>query len=311
VATLVALPAEHASAGLMDRLADLVASGADAAAAGSSVSPAVHGAHLAWKWPAIIGGSLLAAGLASMAVLQSPKPTARPPVAPPSVVTPAAPAVRYYWDLNAPGLPPEFSVLKGKWSYQSGEGVNASGCLQSRSPLLVFLVNVPMDRLPVVVSYRTSPRTAGKNDLDFFSAKCGWSEYNSAAEFNGLAAKSNVSPGAWVTYREYVTESFIYRWRDSGPYELCAFERTPNARLVIGFTGAQVLIDDIRMDSIRAEDVPDASPYLKALAEIPASQRKGVIPLPQLKPGRAEVKQVTVRFDGHSSMLDWAKAPRN
>ncbi|MBA4387115.1 MAG: hypothetical protein C0404_03980 [Verrucomicrobia bacterium] len=266
---------------------------------------------VAWKVIAVIF-MCLTVGSIVMFNRTPDKLPAQPPVAAPPLDS-AVPAqdegarLDYYWNFDSPAVPAEFLVLTGKWHRVASSGIGGSGCMQSDSDLLILLINVPADSLPLLVSYKAKPLLAPGQQKGSFQSKVDWAEQEWTAAMTGISA--NYSGLTWITRREYLTKDFIYRWHDLGECEFRMLSRTPGSRLVLVFEGLH-LIDDLRIERIREADVPDADRLIQAIADIPQSKRRGLVPLPQIKPGRPDVKTVFVQFYGRSSILEALGASR-
>lgn len=301
-AALLSMPVESAPDALVGGIGKILAGAvrvskgaAAASGAGLSVLPArlaivivLAGLSLAGIW---IGTRLLEPAKKIVSI-----------AAPPAVGGVSVTNLDYHWNFNSAELPPEMKLVSGKWRHVAGGGVDGSGCIESESGQLYFALNIPADRFPILVSYRVSPvLKAPATPGDIYHSKVYWTEYNGAAEFNGISKPYSLKPGNWLTRREYVTDRFIYRWHDTGQCELAVFDRVPDAKLVLTFMGAQ-RIDEVRVRSIRPEDVPDASLYLRELDKIPSENRNDYLRLPHLKPGKSG-GTVTVRFDGRNKLV--------
>jgi hypothetical protein len=307
VTALTSQPAETAPKTLLDGIDDLVGGIGRSVPAGA-VAGTVTRARIA---AAVVALVVVGSGAGTLWWnVQSRRKEA--PRAPAVVAEPGT--VDFHCDFNSPGLPEELKVLSGRWHHLPKGGPDGSGCIQSDDDLFYLLADIPIDRLPVLVSYRTTfvlPKPA----IGGWMSNAWWSEYRSAAEYNGLSKtyESTVAKGTdhssrWVTRREYVTDRFVYRWHDWGHCELTIYDRAPGSRLMVSWKGRH-RIDDLTIRSIDPASVPDASRFLAAYDAIPADGRKGIRIMPQFKPGRPP-RPVTLRFDGPRSPLKEALAAR-
>jgi hypothetical protein len=164
------------------------------------------------------------------------------------------------------------------------------------------ILDVPVDKLPILITYRKAivmPEPKDKHMIKFH-----WDRFGPLAQFRGLGdfrservaasvLKSRAVLG-WWTMREYVTEDFWVRYMGDDLLDISAGPRKPGGRLKM-FVRGQHRIDDLTIRSIRPEDVPDISEYLRAVEKIPPEKRKGNVPMPDLKPGRQH-KHVWIQF---------------
>lgn len=294
VAVLANLPDAPAPASLLKGIDGILAG---TVGTGTSMAGGSYG--LAGSWILKLASVVIAvAGAAAIFAY------ARPGKAPVSQVLqrqeqPGSPGVNYHWNFNTSSDTNDIKLLSGSLWYVPAGGLDGSGCIETGPDVTWFMVDVPVDNLPVVVSYRTA--CVLPQPKDKYLVRVFWSANGPVAQLSGIGDISALVPrgamSAWEEFNEYVTESYIDTWRTGNSSSRTSFsimQRMPGARLVLVLRGGHRL-EDLSIRSIPPEKLPDASQYLAAVSGIPPAKREGTVRLSQLKPGR-DFKEVTVSF---------------
>jgi hypothetical protein len=208
--------------------------------------------------------------------------------------------VLFACDFNSPELPGVLKVDRGSWHHVPKGGPDGSGCMETEGQLVMVTLGVPVDRLPLLVAYRRANVYARglKHNWASFAM---WKSYESAVLFHGLgrivsyakpSREGAVTP--WETTREYICDDYIVRFHNSAFHDLMIIRRAKGSPLQL-MVRSPHRIDDLRIRSIRPEEVPDVSRYLRAIDAIPPEKRKGTVVLSNLKPGPS-YKQVAAQF---------------
>jgi hypothetical protein len=98
----------------------------------------------------------------------------------------------------------------------------------------------------------------------------------------------------WLRHHAYVTRDYVDEWLESsrGAFQIA----TPSAHLGLGVQG-YARIDDVKIEPIEPEDLPDASAFLDAYRRRRGSAREGqVLAVPELQKHAAPGKQVLLYF---------------
>ncbi|MBA4388696.1 MAG: hypothetical protein C0404_11995 [Verrucomicrobia bacterium] len=209
---------------------------------------------------------------------------------------PGARLVDYHWDFKTRDSTNDLKVNFGSMRYLPDGGSAGSGCIESGPELTELLIDVPIDSLPVVVAYRGACVLPEPRDKYLIQAY--WMSYGPVAHFYGLGERGALTfrgtLSNWEEAREYVAETYVDSWLGNVRTGLSIVQRAPDSRFRLAFRGGH-RIDDLRIRSIRPDELPDVSQYLAAVSNIPSEKREGTVLLPQLKPGK-DFKQVKVTF---------------
>lgn len=210
-----------------------------------------------------------------------------------SAVPGTEPAART-WDFNANGPQPAFlPVNASRWAWIANGGPDGSGCMETETAWCSMALDVPAERLPVLVSFDYQNRSPA--DLDGWGLWLLWTRHRGLADFWNIAPLNefDTANGPWMKTRFFMTDKFV-AMQSGRSMHLTVIEREPGAKLQLGMQGRQ-RIDNFRIEPVEPAAVPDVSKYLAALAEVPTAERTGQIEFPKLEcpvPG----KKVTVKF---------------
>lgn len=220
---------------------------------------------------------------------------------PVQVVVPRdVPAAKLYhkWDFNAPGIPQEFKVLSGKLTYVPGVGVEKSGCLEARDATV--RIDIPVTAFPVRVSFMTSTRDTQAKQKIGFGAGTQWLPARSLVLFSGINEVPGVNRGdsvAWTTHTDYYNGTYISRWNNGRIIDIFVVPMERDGRITLQVV-FDALIDNMVLESVSTNELPDVRKYMEAYDRIPAGQRRGAVRLPSLTRGRnpENPAAVSVRF---------------
>jgi len=205
----------------------------------------------------------------------------------------AEPAART-WDFNANApLPAFLPVNASRWTWIANSGPDGSGCMETGVAWCSMALDVPVERLPVLVSFDYQNRPPA--DLDGWGLWLLWTRHQGLADFWNIAPLNefDTANGPWMKARFFMTDKFVVM-QSGKSMHLTVLERAPDAKLQLGMQGRQ-RIDNLRIEPVEQAAVPDVGKFLAALAEVPAAERTGQVELPKLEcpvPG----KKVIVKF---------------
>jgi RNA polymerase sigma-70 factor (ECF subfamily) len=215
---------------------------------------------------------------------------------------------RKTWTFNA-DAPKEFTAQKGRWSFLPNAGPDGSGCMLTDD----FVAVVDLDeatsnlRLPLRIRWRYCYRNPERfNAKDFAKDRASWasgvlwSQWQSAADFHNIGKTENIGVNAWRDREAYVTERFVLT--GPGYKQLTLIERKEQARLALFFRLPHC-IDDLTVEEIRPEELPDVAAYLDAFDRIPPEKRTGEVVLPELQSSNPS-KPVNLRFYREGSLAE-------
>jgi hypothetical protein len=205
----------------------------------------------------------------------------------------------YRWDFNVPGLPKEFQVLEGSLTNVPGAGPDKSGCLEARDA--VVRIDVPPVEFPLLMRYDAAgvnPRPGGG-----LTTSGHWLPCRSGVQFFGVSwipgerLSGNARTSRWFGYTNYYSGSWISRWNKSYFHDLAIVPMESDGRVTL-MLRPDVLIDNLVIQGISTNDLPDMRKYLDAFNRIPVEKRRGIVPLPELKvgPGVANASSVFVKI---------------
>lgn len=250
------------------------------------------------------GGVALYAGAAALLfaagigwwVLRTPAQTAAQSGLKAPSVSDEPPDVKrtWRWDFEHPTAPDKIEnlrVVQGTWSYRPGGGLENSGCLACDSDFTVLVLDVPADRLPVVVTVRRKV-VAGS---DRYNATLAWTHQEYVGNFDGIGRAARAEYSQWDLTNFWVADGWIKA--DCSITQGDGFmvaKPQPGAKLAVMLEG-KCLVDGLSVEEVDPKRLPDSGKYLKALVSIPADKRVGSVPLPELEPVDAK-RPVQVTF---------------
>lgn len=257
-------------------------------------------AYRPWGWSAGMAVCGLAAVVGVLWFVNRAHRTAAPvmpPVSQQKTHTGAEPLYAKRWDFNTPEQMRELFRTPDGLELAANGGQDGSGCLKTnRAVLVLHIQGVPVDRLPLRVRIKHRALPGQLNQTLHIS--CNWDD----SAFKVYAPIRNV--GAMMTFREdsipwcitdcYLSEDFMDEWLEGRRSTLAFNELTSNRSLLLAIQG-QYLVDEIEIAQLAPEEVPDLSPFRKAVATIPAEQYIGKHMLSAF-PSPREGKQVYVEF---------------
>lgn len=186
------------------------------------------------------------------------------------------------WNFNSPELPRAFRVMKGSWRHVPDGGPDGSGCIETDTRSLNFMLDLPLRNATYLLSARI------KNlDKPPIYAGCAWNESDSRAVLSGIGKPMDSPPHSWLTVHNYVTVDFVDRWVQVGEKrQRTSFfigRRKGFSPLRFGVTSGRCRIDDLSIREIPAKEIPDSRHIRDACESIPEEKRIGKVTLPQIE----------------------------
>ena len=209
----------------------------------------------------------------------------------PSVLAPApvvAPTVNYHWDFNSPDVSGVFKVDVGSWHHVPGGGADGLGCMETDETLFSVLVDVPIAGLPIQVSYRASAFVNPKPAGEYMTATY-WFPSRETVLFMGFSEytpetiSAGQERGRWLEYRQFLDGVFMDSWKGSNEHVGFALDRAEKGSRLKFYSRGRHQIDDLRIQTIAAKDLPDVSRFLAAVERIPPEKRVGRVELVELR----------------------------
>ncbi|MBA4389197.1 MAG: hypothetical protein C0404_14585, partial [Verrucomicrobia bacterium] len=184
---------------------------------------------------------------------------------------PAAPAgsrtlVDYHWDFNKTGVPPEFKALGGTLRQVPGMGSDGTGCLQLEGYNPEIIIDVPIDNLPVIVTWNC--RSILPLEGGVALGRAFWFPVDNAISLKEISGKwdetyhRSAKYGTWEQNISYITKDYGDFWRGSRRFDLTLWNAIPTGRISLIFVNGHQ-VDDLRIRSISSDKLPDASNYLR------------------------------------------------
>ena len=285
-AVLAAVPGEAAPASLLASILD-IAHGVGTFAK-SALPAAVVPAAVQWTVSALV---LIGAGTAGVMLLPG---RAVPP-------TPLAKPIFYHWDFNSPGVPAEFQVMRGTVRHVADEGAGKKGCLMASNALI--RIDIPITNFPLRVRFKAAGHMPYSSTGYVVNASIGslWLPARRMGRLTGASqllpeeVRATGKPGDWHTYRDYYCGTYVSGWKEEDFHELNLVPMDPDGRVSL-FLSPVILLDELTIQSISTNELPDVSLYLNAIARIPPDKRKGTVPVPELKVGRNTANEAPVVY---------------
>lgn len=245
----------------------------------------------------------------------------RPPKVPPLPASaPRTGAIHYSWDFNSPGFPAEFKVDLGSWHYVTNGGPDGSGCMETDGLFFSALIDVPLESLPVLVSYRTSVFVNPKPEGGYLETVA-WKPAGETVFFRGLSEhqKDSVGPtqerGSWHEVRDYMASDYLERWQDGRHISFTVNKLAPESRLKLYFRGRH-RFDDLTIRSMAPGEIPDVKKIWTPWRRFPRRNGWGrslsQISSPARTPGRSlpSSTPTTGRGGAVEMRLEQGKVPR-
>jgi hypothetical protein len=127
-------------------------------------------------------------------------------------------------------------------------------------------------------------------------------QLGSAAHLHDIGIPVDVDGQSWVTNRHFITNAYVDNWTNGQRTSFNLGERITGSKLAF-FLRGKIRIDDLKIEEISTNELPDVQTYLEAIARIPPDKRTGSVPLPGLAPAKPG-KQVTIIFASESHLHD-------
>ena len=294
LATFPSMPVETAPASLVGSISDIIhgvgrfaeaasAAGGSTFGAGSGVSAA----KVAWIAAATLGVTAVG-GMALWMSQPSPVPASKT----------FQSKVIFSSDFNVPAAPKEVQLKPGSsWRYLSNGGIDGSGCMETDGRLFEAILDIPGIETPLLLTYTEA--IVPPNESEGYAMTLSWEQYGRSSMLKNLARMHitslvNGQRGEWVEWRLFITDQWICGWQHGRITSFMAFEKKQGSRLMWTMRGRH-RVDGMQIRTIRPEELPDVSQYLKALQKIPPAQRTGTVPLPDVPPTNPG-KPITVLF---------------
>lgn len=218
----------------------------------------------------------------------------------------ASPFVSVYWDFNTPELPAEIEVEKGSWHWVAKGGHNGSGCWETDDESFSAILNVGLERTPIRVTLQFQIIHSGSTTHGSYLY---WTNSRWIALYRNISKQTQVGreKPSWLQWKRYLgPEGTIDTWLGADRWEFCvAPPPSGENRLRLILKGRQ-RIDDLRIERIAPEALPDVSPFLAALERIPVKERVGKVLVPGMASPRSG-EEVYIEFDGGASKAEAAK----
>ena len=287
-AVLPEMAGEGAPASLLASAGNIARGGGELAEAFANLR--IEGGGLPTVAKAVLaGGVLLAAGTAAVMLWPGPAPE------PPGLVA--------QFDFDAPASASAFTVTQGTWRHVPDGGSAGSGCVETATNFFTAVVPVLVKQTPLLITYKHALGLP-PSPVDY-GTHVTWERYPAPMiHITGISGMKtvNVPPGGkkfseWIESKVYVTDRWIAVW-DNGltgpPTALYVTTRAPGSKLAWFTRGIQRL-EDLKIATIRPEELPDLGVYLRALDKIPTAERTGSCVLPGVT-SPATGKPITVDF---------------
>jgi RNA polymerase sigma-70 factor, ECF subfamily len=174
------------------------------------------------------------------------------------------------------------SVASGSWARLPDEGCAGSGCMEA-DKYHPFKLELPVDRreLPVQVSYKTYIDSYAKSFGDMVNFdQIRWGA--AVANIEGWTESGRSE--RWVEKKTYVTDRYICEFVDEQLTRFYFVQASTMAEKIVIFSSGGLRIDDLEIRPIGVDDLPEVNSFIDALAQIPDSQRHGMVVVPWLSP---------------------------
>lgn len=301
----VALDGHDAPAGFVEK----VLARLDAAAKTSvRAATASVGSQAFWVG-AILMLALVAAGLfmgrpdtESLATIEEPKATSGGAQSDEALGEVARPARwKRRWEFNIADGTKDLRIIKGAWRWAPNDGPDGSGCMVTTEEKVAVELKLATAKLPLLLTVDFRPELP--EPLGGHLCSGGFNSYDQAAVFHniGIPIRVTADRPKWLEAKIFLAEGVADIWSGGRRTSLVAFEN-PGKKLYLLFRGRQRL-DNIQIQEIGLEHLPDASLYLDALRRIPPDKRTGTIPVPELE-SASPGKQVAISFANFESGKD-------
>ncbi len=246
-------------------------------------------------WLSLAGGVAVLAVVGTLSWSAFSKPAAVQAIpavspAPAVAMTSPTPAVRT-WNFNSAEQSRDFKVTFGSWHFVPNGGADGSGCMETVAHGAAFGAETEFaGPLPILLTYDCQPLPPGEHLLS-----AAWSNVQNYSVFHNAGNVLTSDVGAWFPVKTYISGRTIDTWINGQRASIFYGIPRLNARPALLVRGA-CRIDNLKVESIRPEDLPDTRAFVEAVEKIAPEKRSGTHDLPELQstvPG----KPVTIQFN--------------
>lgn len=197
------------------------------------------------------------------------------------------------WDLNEPNNLHDLQTLEGKWHHVADGGPDRSGCMEADTPQLLLRINVSLKRFPVRVTY--SYRPLPMPGIESYQSGLCWEHFAWGAYFHNAGRPLGTISSQWRQAEYFVGERLFDKWEAGRRYNLNAYHRMAGCHELVLRLEGPFRIDNIMIEEVRADEIPDVTPFTAELDRFGESERRGSHRRPSLPAGDPG-KTVTLVF---------------
>jgi RNA polymerase sigma-70 factor (ECF subfamily) len=193
------------------------------------------------------------------------------------------------WTFDAPGAMKDLVIHRGNWKHLPAGGRNGSGCIQIEGgDWFGVLLPVEARDLPVRVSVWSPVPMTGR------SVKMTVTWDDAATTLAGFSNFAKNWGSGWARHDFYICDRYM-EGRVDGRRSMFSI-MTPSGRIMLATRWAQ-RIDDLTIEPIKSNDLPDATAFLEAYRRLrPGARRGDELPVPELRQYAAPGKQIELWF---------------
>ena len=193
-----------------------------------------------------------------------------------------------------------FELITGRWTHIPGQGINGSGCVECRAPRVAAVFRKPVSLpLRITLQFRLSSNPRKISSRTDTGIVFGWHPFRTGAIFKNIGPLNRTGASKWQKMTFFITEKYLARYTNQTLDSLILQERVPQSRLTLFCYEVEQKehrqqIDNLKMESVSPDQLPDLGRYLQAFEDIPPEKRTGKVILTGLQARRN--KEVHILF---------------
>lgn len=181
-------------------------------------------------------------------------------------------------DFNEIGKPIDIiEFLEGQVKYVETNQKKNPGYIRTNDKKAFFRLEIPKTHLPIKLTFKHAYAPNKINPV-YKGMTCVWSAFDGSCHVNGwdTIEKNIKSKNKWMMVEVYLTKNAIIGYQNKSKYFLNIFDNA-NCDQVIFIFGYGHLIDDLSIEQVLTNQLPDIEKELAFVDSIPVKDRVGNI----------------------------------
>lgn len=206
-----------------------------------------------------------------------------------------------YWNFNQEESWPSDGVMEGSIEWQPTGGIDNTGCWVTKSQYCILRIPFDASRLPLKISMRTKFNPQSQFHAVETMVIVAWDKPKELGLFHNIGRPQMMLKEQWSgPITNYVSNNSVDGWNGAGTrYSFTYAVPEKGASLALYINGSQ-LIDDLRIEEIDAETMPEQRIFQIALASVPSEKRNGTVVIESI-PSTNPKEPVSILFSHPSA----------